>query len=201
MPTRSEQPVLFRQIAAYVEEGITTGKFQSGEPLPSDMQLARKFKTSRPTVVRAMIDLEHRGLVERRAGSGTYMKRSEVAEDGAGMKLGLLAAGLDGTEILNPLCDEVCRHAERLVALEMDFDKMQSKDPGKTDTLRVQKLIKYMKDRPDHKASFATLRGVLQVDAPKLRAVIKAADKLDPGRFEVRDDEHDKRKSWLFAKR
>lgn len=113
MPTRSEQPVLFRQIAAYVEEGITTGKFQSGEPLPSDMQLARKFKTSRPTVVRAMIDLEHRGLVERRAGSGTYMKRSEVAEDGAGMKLGLLAAGLDGTEILNPLCDEVCRHAER----------------------------------------------------------------------------------------
>ena len=99
------------------------------------------------------------------------------------------------------ILERLSRHAERLVALEMDFDKMQSKDPGKTDTLRVQKLIKYMKDRPDHKASFAKLRGVLQVDAPKLRAVIKAADKLDPGRFEVRDDEHDKRKSWLFAKR
>jgi hypothetical protein len=75
------------------------------------------------------------------------------------------------------------------------------KDPGQTDTARVQRLIKYMKARPDHRATFATLRGVLQVDASKLRAVIKAADKLDPGRFEVKDDEHDKRKSWLFAKR
>ena len=99
------------------------------------------------------------------------------------------------------LKERITNHSARIVALEIDLDKLLSKDPGKTDTLRVQKLIKYMKDRPDRKASFATLRGVLQVDAPKLRAVIKAADMLDPGRFEVRDDERDRRKSWLFAKR
>ena len=113
MPTTPEQPVLFRKIAAFLEEGIASGKFDPTRPLPSDMQLARKFQTSRPTVVRAMIDLQHRGLIERRAGSGTYIKRQEADEDGAGATLGILAAGLDGTEIMNPICDEVSRQAER----------------------------------------------------------------------------------------
>ena len=97
----------------------------------------------------------------------------------------------------------IASYDEALAKLNQRLAKLEKPDhePGKTDTARVQKLIKYMKDRPDHKASFATLRGVLQVDAPKLRAVIKAVDKLDPGRFEVKDDPHDRRKSWLFAKR
>lgn len=113
MSTTPEQPVLFRKIAAYLEEGISTGKFDPARPLPSDMQLARKFQTSRPTVVRAMIDLQHRGLIERRAGSGTYVKRKAAEEGAKGVILGMLAAGLDGTEIMNPICDEVCRQAER----------------------------------------------------------------------------------------
>lgn len=99
------------------------------------------------------------------------------------------------------ILERLANHAGRIVALEMDLDTMRAKEPGQADTARVQKLIRYMKGRPDHKASFATLRGVLQVNACQLRAVIKAADKLDPGRFEAKDDSADKRKSWLFEKR
>jgi LacI family transcriptional regulator len=130
MPKTPEQPVLFRKIAAYVEEGIASGKFDPALPLPSDMQLARRFQTSRPTVVRAMVDLQHRGLIERRAGSGTYVKRREAGVDGAGATLGILAAGLDGTEILNPICDEVCRQAERLGFVTMREMRSEGADAG-----------------------------------------------------------------------
>ena len=50
------------------------GKFASGKRLPSEVALCRRFETSRPTVARAMRDLETAGLVERRVGSGTYIK-------------------------------------------------------------------------------------------------------------------------------
>jgi len=114
MSSAAQKPVRFRAIATYLEEGIATGRFDPQRRLPSDMELARKFGTSRPTVVRAMLDLQHRGLIERRAGSGTYIKHQDPGQaTAAGVTLGILAAGLDDTEILDPICDELCRQAER----------------------------------------------------------------------------------------
>ena len=75
------------------------------------------------------------------------------------------------------------------------------KPTGKTDTQRVQKLIRYMNARVDRKASFETLRGYFQIKTNQLTALIRAADKLDPGRFTIKVDPHDKRKRWLMIKR
>jgi len=113
MSAATAKPVRFRAIAAYLEEGIAAGRFDPRRRLPSDMELARKFGAARPTVVRAMLELQHRGVIERRAGSGTYIKRAEAGPVAAGTMLGLLAAGLDSTEILEPICDELCRQAEK----------------------------------------------------------------------------------------
>jgi len=105
----------FRVIAEYVEDGIRSRRFDPARRLPSDMELARKFEASRPTVVRAMIELQNRGLVERRVGSGTYISRAALlsgsADTGQGT-LGLIVAGLGSTEILDPICAEITRQCE-----------------------------------------------------------------------------------------
>ncbi|MDR3706955.1 MAG: GntR family transcriptional regulator [Capsulimonadaceae bacterium] len=107
--------VQYRVIAAYLEDGIVNRKFDPSRRLPSDMELARKFSASRPTVVRAMIELQNRGLVERRVGSGTYIHPS-VLDGGGAVRtqtvVGLIAAGLGHTEILDPICAEITTQCE-----------------------------------------------------------------------------------------
>ena len=51
---------------------ILNGGFDVSKPLPSAAALMKKFGVARGTVDRAMRELEHAGLIERRKGSGTY---------------------------------------------------------------------------------------------------------------------------------
>jgi hypothetical protein len=51
---------------------ILNGGFDVSKPLPSAAALMKKFGVARGTVDRAMRELEHDGLIERRKGSGTY---------------------------------------------------------------------------------------------------------------------------------
>ena len=84
---------------------IRAGRWRAGERLPSEAQLVRQFGASRITVGRAVQDLKRAGLVERRAGSGTYV-RAEGATSGAGpaLSFGLLIPDLGETEIFEPIC-------------------------------------------------------------------------------------------------
>ena len=62
----------------------------------------QEFGASRITVGRAVRDLQQEGLVERRAGSGTFVRRRATA---AGrLSFGLLIPDLAETEILEPIC-------------------------------------------------------------------------------------------------
>ena len=85
---------------------------------------------------------------------------------------------------------------QRISALEKP-----EKSPGKRNTERVQKLIRYMNARPDHKASFETLKGHFQIKDNQLNAIIVAANQLDPDRFIIIKDEHDGRKRWLVVRK
>ena len=49
---------LYQQVASTIMESITSGKYKSGERLPSERDLAAAFKVSRPTIREAMIALE-----------------------------------------------------------------------------------------------------------------------------------------------
>ena len=102
----SGRNVKHRRIFEKIEEGIRSGKYVAGQKLPSEAQLVRQFKTSRPTVTRAMRDLEAAGLVLRRAGSGTY---AQALADSRNQTLGLLIQGLGETEIFEPICGEIAR--------------------------------------------------------------------------------------------
>ena len=99
-----------RRVFEHVHEAILSGEYRPGQRLPTDGQLMRRFDISRPTVARAMRDLEQLGLVERRPGSGSYVR---LAGAQAVSSIGLLIPGLGETEIFEPICGELARLCEK----------------------------------------------------------------------------------------
>jgi len=62
----------------------------------------QRFGASRITIGRALRELTQRGLVERIAGSGTYVRQPRT--EGSGLVFGLLIPDLGLTEIFEPIC-------------------------------------------------------------------------------------------------
>jgi len=90
----------YRQVLDSLKEAIASGKYTVGERLPSEHELVKIFGTSRVTVNRALRELQLTGLIERRAGSGSYVSPSSVK----GYTFGLLIPELGRTEIFEPIC-------------------------------------------------------------------------------------------------
>ncbi|KQY92551.1 GntR family transcriptional regulator [Caulobacter sp. Root1455] len=65
---------LYQRVAADIGQAIADGRHQPGQRLASERDLAEEFGVSRPTIRRAVIALEMRGLLEARQGSGVYVR-------------------------------------------------------------------------------------------------------------------------------
>ena len=62
-------PRVYHHIVAHIERAIYEGALASGDRLPSERELGRRFGASRVAVREALCALEHRGLLEVRQGS------------------------------------------------------------------------------------------------------------------------------------
>jgi DNA-binding FadR family transcriptional regulator len=71
------------EIADELKMRILAGEWALGEALPSNRQLAEEFQTSPLTVREAVAQLNARGFLDSRHGSGTFVV-SNVPEDSAG---------------------------------------------------------------------------------------------------------------------
>jgi DNA-binding LacI/PurR family transcriptional regulator len=91
----------YQKVLDQLESEILGGKYPPGAKLPSEAGLSKRFNTSRITVGRAVSELRRRGLIDRRAGSGTYV-RTPVVDDR--LLFGLLIPNLGHTEIFEPIC-------------------------------------------------------------------------------------------------
>jgi GntR family transcriptional regulator, arabinose operon transcriptional repressor len=120
-----------RQVFEHVLAEIESGRLKDGERLPSEAELVRQFSSSRPTVARALRDLQNLGLVERKVGSGTYVRQSQNSVES--WRFGLLIPGLGSTEIFEPICGQLARLAQRQhhTLLWGDFgDRRGAADPA-----------------------------------------------------------------------
>jgi GntR family transcriptional regulator, transcriptional repressor for pyruvate dehydrogenase complex len=61
------------EIHAELMAGIREGRFQSGQQLPNERQLAEHYGSSRQQVRDALLILQEAGLVKRKVGSGTFL--------------------------------------------------------------------------------------------------------------------------------
>jgi DNA-binding LacI/PurR family transcriptional regulator len=90
----------YKQILENLSDGIATGRYARGGKLPSESQLVKTFAVSRITVNRALRELQLAGLIERRAGSGSYV----CGQVQQGYRFGLLIPELGQTEVFEPIC-------------------------------------------------------------------------------------------------
>jgi len=103
-------PLKHRAISRQLTIEITAGKYTKTGRLPSEAQLVKRFNVSRPTVGRAMRELHEQGLIERRAGSGTYIRTEKDRSRSAQTtipQIGLLMPSQRHTEIFEPICGEL----------------------------------------------------------------------------------------------
>ena len=163
-----------RQIYAALRRDMQSGRLANGARLPSEAELGQTFGASRITVARAMRDLQVEGLVERRAGSGTFVRGARPA---AGLTFGLLIPDLGDTEIFEPMCQGMM--ASPLAQAHALVWGSPGDVEGKAD--RAWVLCRQYIDRRVAGVFFAPLEGVAGQDAANAR--ILAA--LDAARIPV----------------
>ena len=95
-------PPKYRQVYDALVQQIIAGRMAAGARLPSEADLVRRFGASRITVGRALRDLQAAGLVERRAGSGTFVRAPRA--DVRAQAFGVLMPDVGDVEVFDGIC-------------------------------------------------------------------------------------------------
>jgi GntR family transcriptional regulator, arabinose operon transcriptional repressor len=90
----------YQQVRQSIRDSIASGEYKVGQRLPSESELVNTFGASRITVNRALRELQLAGIIERRAGSGSYVSPQPERS----YTFGLLIPDLGQTEIFEPIC-------------------------------------------------------------------------------------------------
>lgn len=75
-PGSSETPAflpLYQQIKSLLTRSLQSGEWKPGEVMPSEIELAARFKVSQGTVRKAIDEMATENLVVRRQGKGTFV--------------------------------------------------------------------------------------------------------------------------------
>ncbi|GBG14620.1 GntR family transcriptional regulator [Novimethylophilus kurashikiensis] len=64
---------LYEQIKVLITQSLIAGEWRPGEAIPSEMELAARFKVSQGTVRKAVDELAAENILVRRQGKGTYV--------------------------------------------------------------------------------------------------------------------------------
>ena len=70
---------LYQQITALITQSLQSGEWKPGELIPSEVELAGRFKVSQGTVRKAIDELAAENLVMRRQGKGTFVSTHHEA--------------------------------------------------------------------------------------------------------------------------
>ena len=72
-PTTPSFSPLYQQIKTLILQSLQAGEWKPGEPIPSEMDLAVRFRVSQGTVRKAIDELAAENLVVRRPVSYTHL--------------------------------------------------------------------------------------------------------------------------------
>jgi GntR family transcriptional repressor for pyruvate dehydrogenase complex len=69
---------IYEEVVSQIHELVREGRFQAGDQLPSERELAETFKVSRTSVREALRALEAQGLIVSRTGAGNFVAELPV---------------------------------------------------------------------------------------------------------------------------
>lgn len=70
----------YQELVNTLLDELANGVYKKGDRLPTTPELCERYGVSNTTVKRAMDELELRGIVARRRGSGVYIKETTIAK-------------------------------------------------------------------------------------------------------------------------
>lgn len=108
---RERSQFKYKHIYDELKRLIEEGEIRGGDRLPSEAELADSYNVSRPTVTRALRALTEERLIQRKAGSGSYVLEDERSTDSHRL-FGLLISGLGKREIFEPITGQMATLAE-----------------------------------------------------------------------------------------
>ena len=73
MKEKAKYLQLFERLKADIGQGV----YQDGQKLPGENEIAQRYGMSRQTVRQALSLLERESLIQRRQGSGTYVRKTQ----------------------------------------------------------------------------------------------------------------------------
>lgn len=82
--------LLYKKIYHFIKEQIASGRLQIGDRLPTEKELSEQFSVSRITSQRALVELEHEGLITRSRGKGSFVAKKQVTSPEANKDLLLI---------------------------------------------------------------------------------------------------------------
>jgi len=96
----------YEQIVKWIKDQIVSGDLTDGSKIKSENELVSMFHVSRQTVRHAISVLEQEGIVDRRRGSGTYIRIPIKIEKERTMRIALITTYVD-EYIFPPIIEEV----------------------------------------------------------------------------------------------
>jgi DNA-binding LacI/PurR family transcriptional regulator len=107
--TRTAVKPKHKQLFEELGQAIQRGAFVPGQRLPTEAELMQQYGVSRTTVTRTLRDLENRGVIWRRRGSGTFVKEIDRA---ATTQFGMIVHGIEPGSIFLSVYEAVARIAD-----------------------------------------------------------------------------------------
>lgn len=129
----------YKSLIETLKSNILNGKYGVGKPIPSVRALIKRFGLSNTTVLHALDELVHQGLISRKQGRGTFVSRSGVPR-----QIGFIIPGVFGYELFPPILTTLAR-LSRENGYAISFSDTYSNDPVKRrqETLgQAQRLIR-----------------------------------------------------------
>ncbi|MGA7339254.1 MAG: GntR family transcriptional regulator [Terracidiphilus sp.] len=159
----------YKRIYNQLREALFNGTYNPGSKLPSENDLVERLSASRPTVRRALAQLESEGFVERRKGSGTVAAQRSSHKSHV---FGLLIPELGSTEIFEPICQGI---AQAQAGGQHDLLWGPSFSKGASKEVQAENLCRYYIERKVSGVFFAPIEHFAGGDAIN-RSIANAID-------------------------
>ena len=98
----------YKSLIETLKSNILSGKYGVGKPFPSVRALIKRFGLSNTTVLHALDELVHQGLISRKQGRGTF-----VTNQGTTRKIGLIVPSVACTDFFQPIVSEINQLARK----------------------------------------------------------------------------------------
>lgn len=128
-----EPAPVYLRIQRHFLDRIASGELAVGERLPTEMEIARSFGTSRATVQSAMARLVHDGWIEKQAGRGTF-----VCDSPRSARIDL--------DAVRSFEEDVASHGDRVTYRLLSVERVAAPDEA-AESLGVAPGIPLMRDR------------------------------------------------------